>query len=55
MNLFKLNQTTNRYFGELQEKEIVGDLRTSVQNGGDANLVRVGGTYKSKKNATLKA
>lgn len=48
LNLFKLNQTTNRYFGELQEKEIVGDLRTSYK-WGDANLVRVGGTYKSKK------
>ena len=48
MNLFKLNQTTNRYFGELQEKEIVGDLRTSYK-WGDANLIRVGGTYKSKK------
>lgn len=53
LNLFKLNQTTNRYFGELQEKEIVGDLRTSYK-WGDANLIRVGGTYKSK-NATLKA
>lgn len=48
LNLFKLNQTTNRYFGELQEKEIVGDLRTSYK-WGDANLIRVGGTYKSKK------
>ena len=48
LNLFKLNQTTNRYFGELQEKEIVGDLRTSYK-WGDANQVRVGGTYKSKK------
>ena len=47
LNLFKLNQTTNRYFGELQEKEIVGDLRTSYK-WGDANLIRVGGTYKSK-------
>jgi outer membrane receptor protein involved in Fe transport len=48
LNLFKLNQTTNRYFGELQEREIVGDLRTSYK-WGDANLIRVGGTYKSKK------
>ena len=48
LNLFKLNQTTNRYFGELQEKEIVGDLRTSYK-WGDANQIRVGGTYKSKK------
>ena len=39
LNLFKLNQTTNRYFGE---------LRTSYK-WGDANLIRVGGTYKSKK------
>ena len=48
LSLFKLNQTTNRYFGELKENEIVGDLRASYTWGED-KTVRFGGTYKNKK------
>ena len=48
LNLFKLNQTTNRYFGELKEYERVGDIRTSY-NWGENNLVRLGATYKNKQ------
>lgn len=48
LTLFKLNQTTNRYFGKLKETEGAGDIRTSYK-WGDKNLVRIGGTYKNKK------
>lgn len=48
LSLFKLNQTTNRYFGQLEERESVADLRTSYR-WGENNLIRLGGTYKNKK------
>ena len=48
LTLFKLNQTTSRYFGELDEREAVGDVRAKY-NWSEKNLVRFGGTYKNKK------
>lgn len=48
LTLFKLNQTTNRYFGALDEKEGVGDLK-ATRKWGEKNLVRFGGAYKNKK------
>ena len=48
-DFFRLNQQeTMRYFGELDEKEAVGDVRLAYHFG-DKNLVRLGGTYKNKK------
>lgn len=48
ISLFKLNQQeTMRYFGELKEEEIIGDLKLA-HNFGDNNRLRIGGTYKDK-------
>jgi len=48
ITLFKLNkQETMRYFGELDEEEIVGDLKLGYTFG-KKNRIRVGGTYKDK-------
>lgn len=47
-SLFTLNQQeTMRYFGELDETEVVGDVRVA-RHFGDSNLIRFGGTYKNK-------
>ena len=49
LTLFKLNQQeTMRYFGDLDESEFVGDLR-SIYHFGTANLVRAGLTFKDKQ------
>ena len=48
LSLFKLNQTTNRYFGELKEKEGAGDLRATYK-WTEHNQVRMGVAYKDKK------
>ena len=48
LRLFRLNQQeTMRYFGELDEDEIVGDLKLAYHFG-ESNRVRVGGAYKRK-------
>jgi outer membrane receptor protein involved in Fe transport len=48
LSLFKLNkQETMRYYGELDEKEVVGDLRLNYKFG-ESNKIKVGGTYKDK-------
>ena len=48
LSLFRLNQQeTMRYFGELNEEEIVGDVKV-VYNFGESNRVRVGGAYRRK-------
>ncbi len=48
LSLFKLNkQETMRYFGELDETEVVGDLRMNYKFG-ENNKIRFGGTYKDK-------
>ena len=48
LNLFKLNrQETMRYFGNLDEDEWVGDLRSTYRYG-EQNLLRFGATYKDK-------
>ena len=48
LSLFTLNQQeTMRYFGELTENEIVGDLK-GVYKFGERNRIRVGATYKRK-------
>lgn len=47
LNLFKLNQTTNRYFSELTEDEVVGELRTTYRFG-EKSLARLGGIYRNK-------
>lgn len=48
LSLFKLNrQETMRYFGELDEKEFVADIRGGYLFG-DNNRIRFGGTYKDK-------
>lgn len=48
LSLFKLNQQeTMRYFGELIEDEIVGDIKFRYLLGSD-NSIRIGGTYKEK-------
>ncbi|MDR3119533.1 MAG: TonB-dependent receptor [Mediterranea sp.] len=48
VSLFKLNkQETMRYFGELDETEIVGDLKLT-RKAGERTRVRVGATYKDK-------
>lgn len=47
--LFLLNQQeTMRYFGELEEDELVGDVRSSYR-WNDNDLVRFGAAYKNKK------
>lgn len=47
-NLFKLNaQETMRYFSELNESEMIGDV-TLAYNFGENNTLRLGGTYKDK-------
>lgn len=49
MQLFKLNQQeTMRYFGELNEQEIVGDLRTQYRFGNN-HALKFGATFKTKK------
>lgn len=49
LSLFKLNQQeTMRYFGDLDESEFVGDIR-SIYHFGPANLVRGGLTFKGKQ------
>jgi outer membrane receptor protein involved in Fe transport len=48
VSLFKLNkQETMRYFGELDEKEVVGDLKVAYKIDGN-NRIRLGATYKDK-------
>ena len=48
LSLFLLNQQeTMRYFGELDEDEIVGDLKLAYHFG-EENRLRVGATYKRK-------
>ncbi|MGL5681488.1 MAG: carboxypeptidase-like regulatory domain-containing protein [Marinifilaceae bacterium] len=48
LSLFKLNkQETMRYFGDLQEDEIVGDVKLKYTFGND-NFIRLGGVYKDK-------
>ncbi|MFI3265804.1 MAG: TonB-dependent receptor [Rikenellaceae bacterium] len=48
LTLYSLNnQETMRYFGELDETEVVGDLKLNYTFG-KQNLITVGGTYKSK-------
>lgn len=48
ITLFKLNrQETMRYFGELDEKEIVADIRGGYHFG-ENNRIRLGATYKDK-------
>jgi len=48
ISLFKLNkQETMRYFGELKEEEIVGDLKLGHLFG-EKNRIRMGITYKDK-------
>ncbi|MDD4848785.1 MAG: outer membrane beta-barrel protein [Bacteroidales bacterium] len=47
--LFKLNQQeTMRYFGTLNEREAVGDIRSQYRFGND-HLLQFGATYKNKK------
>ena len=49
LELFKLNrQETMRYFGDLNEDEWVGDLR-STYSFGSKNKVKFGATYKDKQ------
>ena len=49
LNLFKLNQQeTMRYFGNLSEDEIVGEIDLKYEFG-FKNSVRLGGAYKNKK------
>lgn len=49
LNLFKLNQQeTMRYFGSLNEQEMVGDLCSQYQFGND-NILQFGVTYKNKQ------
>lgn len=48
LSLFKLNkQETMRYYGELDETELVGDVRANYKFG-ENNKIRIGGTYKDK-------
>jgi outer membrane receptor protein involved in Fe transport len=48
ISLFKLNkQETMRYFGELDEKEAVGDLKLAYKID-ENNRIRLGATYKDK-------
>ncbi|MDR0658252.1 MAG: TonB-dependent receptor [Mediterranea sp.] len=48
ISLFKLNkQETMRYFGELDEKEVVGDLKLAYKTG-EHNRIRLGATFKDK-------
>ena len=48
VGLFLLNQEGSmRYFGELEEKEAVGDIRASYSLG-EENLLRFGASYKNK-------
>ena len=48
LTLYKQNQTTSRYFSELDENEGVGDVRAAYRFG-ESNFIRFGGVYKSKK------
>lgn len=45
---YKNSQETMRYFGELTEDELVGDLYTTYKFG-DKNSVKLGGSYKNKQ------
>lgn len=48
IKLFKLNQQeTMRYFGELTEDELVGDIRSNF-NFGENNLLKIGTIFKTK-------
>ncbi len=48
LSLFLLNQQeTMRYFGELDEDEVVGDIKL-VYRFGEKNRLHIGGTYKQK-------
>lgn len=48
LTLYKQNQTTSRYFSELDESEGVGNIRAAYRFG-EHNFIRFGGIYKSKK------
>lgn len=48
LTLYGQNQTTSRYFSELEENEGVGDVRAAYRFG-ENNFIRFGGVYKSKK------
>ena len=48
LSLFRLNQQeTMRYFGELDEDEVVGDVKVAY-GFGESNRLRVGGAHKRK-------
>ncbi len=50
LTLFKLNQQeTMRYFGNLYEKELTGNARTTYTFGDNDNLLNFGVTYKFKR------